>query len=60
MSARKVFSSGNKELSYKIDSSNELCIEIKMGDGTVAGISLEKEDAISLIQELNKLRKELK
>lgn len=60
MSVRKVFSNGNKELSYKINSSGELNIEIQMGDGTIAGITLDVKDAIQFIQELNKLRKDLR
>jgi len=59
MSTRKVFASGEKELSYRITSSGNLEIEILMGDGTTAGITLDKADAIQFIQELNKLRKYL-
>jgi hypothetical protein len=58
MSTRKVFSDdSNKELSYKMDSRGDLTIEILMGDGTIAGITLDKVDAILLIIELNKLRR---
>lgn len=60
MATRKVFSSGNKELSYRIDSSGELIIEISMADGTVVGIALDGNDAIQFIQELNRIRRDLK
>jgi hypothetical protein len=59
MSVRKVFSSFDKELSYRINSHYELIIEIIMADGTIAGIALDTKDAVQLIQELNKLRREL-
>ena len=59
MSSRKVFTDENgKELSYHITSFGQLRIEIYTTDGTSI-IDLDKKDALSFIQELNKLRKEL-
>ena len=58
MATRKIFSDeSGKELSYKIDSSGNLVIEICMVDGTIAGFTFENADAISFIQEMNRLRK---
>jgi len=60
MSSRKVFSDENgKELSYHITSAGQLRIEIYTADGTPI-IDLDKTDSLSFIQELTKLRKELK
>jgi len=60
MATRKIFSDNEgKELSYKIDSEGELRIEISMADGTLPGITLEVEDAIQFISELNKIRRKL-
>jgi len=60
MAQRKIFTDNSgKELSYLI-SEDKLRIEIHMVDGTNPGISLDYQDAISFIQELNKLRKDLK
>ena len=60
MSTRKIFSSGEKELSYQIDSAGELYLEILMAGNTKAGITLEYDDSIQFISELNKCRKLLK
>lgn len=61
MSVRKVFSNeSGKELSYHVGSDGRLMIEITMGDGTIANIALDGKDAIQLIQELNKVRKDLR
>ena len=54
-----MFSDSDKELSYRIGSDKILNIEILMPDGTIAGIALDKGDALQFIQELNKFRKYL-
>jgi len=60
MSSRKVFTDENgKELSYHLTPEGKLRIEILATDGVYHGITLDKTDALSFIQELNKLRKEL-
>jgi len=60
MSVRKVFNDGyGKELSYRMVS-NGLIIEITTSDGTAVSITLDAKDAVQFIQELNKVRKDLK
>ena len=64
MSSRKVFTDENgKELSYHLTPEGQLRIKISLmlsTGGSIEGIILDKADALSFIQELNKLRKELK
>ncbi len=61
MATRKVFSDENgKELSYHLNSSGKLSIEILMADNTSAEITLDNRDAIDFIKELNKIRKQIK
>jgi len=60
MAQRKVFSDENgKELAYHITSGGKLRIEIYTADGTSI-IDLDKTDSLSFIQELNKLKKQLR
>ena len=60
MSVRKVFNDDyGKELSYRVISTG-LIIEITTSDGTAVSITLDAKDAVQFIQELNRLRKDLK
>jgi len=61
MAQRKVFTDENgKELSYHITSEGKLRIEILATDGVYHGITLDKTDALSFIQELTKIKKQLR
>jgi len=61
MSSRKVFTDENgKELSYHLILSEKLLIAITKPDGFITGVELNKTDALSFIQELNKLKKQLR
>ena len=61
MSSRKVFTDENgKELSYNIDPDGKLRIAINLPDGTLMSTIMDKTDALSFIQELNKLKKQLR
>jgi hypothetical protein len=57
MSARKIYTSGDKELSSRISATGGLVLEITLADNTKAEIELEKSDAISFILELYRLKK---
>jgi len=60
MSSRKVFTDENgRELSYHITSAGQLRIEIYTAD-EISIIDLDKTDALSFIQELTKIKKQLR
>ena len=60
MATRKVFTDDSgKELSYRIDASGKLQLEIYMADSTIAVFALEYSDAKEFILELNKIKKQL-
>ena len=60
MAQRKVFTDENGvQLNYYLFPHEQLVITLTMENGTISSTKLDKTDALSFIQELNKLRKEL-
>ena len=60
MSSRKVFTDENgTELAYYLDPSKRLVIIINTSE-KITNTVLDKTDALSFIQELNKLKKQLR
>jgi len=61
MAQRKIFTDENgKELAYTITPEGKLEISIYLPESTLSSTILDKTDALSFIQELNKLKKQLR